>query len=330
VPVADNSGDTWVAALADDGNLYSPSDDTNGFHSAGNANIAFNRIEGTDPLKLGGTTVNTMADYGKGSEEGEDGCTWKSSGCSSIGGVIYWVVARHKYGEKSGDPHMRQTAANASIIKSSDFGRTWTPPARENYDSPTFPGRRFATPYFIEYGRGHTQVDRADQYVYAISNDGFWDNGNDMVLGRVARSKIGALVGADWEFYSGGDGLRKAAWAHNMAEAKPILERPGKLGMTGAVYLADRGRYLMVGWYYPAGGGKIAGACTKVMWDFYKSPRPWGPWTHIGFREWSPQGYYSPEVCPKFQSSSRVYLLTAGDWNNPDVYRLTLVPLDLD
>jgi len=44
--------------------------------------------------------------------------------------------------------------------------------------------------------------------------------------------------------------------------------------MTGAVHLAERGRYLMVGWYCPAGGGKIEGACTKVMRDFYESPGP--------------------------------------------------------
>src|ERR1039458_3621915 len=65
VPVEDNSGDTWVAAWADDDNLYSPSNDTTGFHKAPNANIAFNRIDGRDPLHLGGVTVNSMTEYGK-------------------------------------------------------------------------------------------------------------------------------------------------------------------------------------------------------------------------------------------------------------------------
>ena len=62
-------------------------------------------------------------------------------------------MARHKYGEDSGDPHRRQTAQNASIIKSTDHGRTWSRPVGENYQHPIFPGRRFATPYFVEYGR---------------------------------------------------------------------------------------------------------------------------------------------------------------------------------
>ena len=79
----------------------------------------------------------------------------------------------------------------------------------------------------------------------------------------------------------------------------------------------------------PAGGGKLKDACTHTTWGFYEAPRPWGPWTKIGTHDSSPQGYYSPEVCPKFQSAKKVYIFTAGNWNNRDVYRLTVVPLEL-
>jgi hypothetical protein len=70
-----------------------------------------------------------------------------------------------------------------------------------------FPGRLFSTPYFIQYdyGHGETAVDNANEYVYATSNNGFWDCGDDMVLGRVARSKLALLSGKDWEYYIGGD-----------------------------------------------------------------------------------------------------------------------------
>ena len=329
VPVPDNAGDTWVAAWADDENLYSPSNDTGGFQHAANANVAFNRLTGNDPRNLSGSTVNPMEDYGKGGEEGRDGCTWKSSGCTCLDGVLYWVVARHRYGEKSGDPHRRQTAQNASIIKSSDLGRTWSRPVRENYQRPMFPGRRFATPYFVEYGRSHLDVDNSGQYVYALSNNGFWDCGDDMVLGRVSRSKIASLDGADWEFFTGGDGMSPSSWTRNLDEAKPVVQQAGKLGMTGAVYLPAHRRYLMIGWYYPAGGGKMKDAATHTVWDFYEAPRPWGPWTPIGSHESSPQGYYSPEICPKFQIKNKVFVFTAGNWNNPEVYRLTVVPLEL-
>ncbi len=327
----DNYGDTWIAAWAGNGKLYSPSNDTKGFHQACNSNIAFNLLNGIDPFRLRGTTVNAMREYGKTGQRGPDRCTWKSSGCIWMDGALYWVVARHMYGEESGDPYRRQTAQNASIIQSKDFGKSWTRPAQENYDAPMFPGRRFATPYFIQYGYGHRTVveDNANNYIYATSNNGFWDCGDDVVLGRVAHSKIRLLNGRDWEYYTGGDGMKNAAWSPHMNDAKPILAQARRFGMTGAVYLPSHRRYFMIGWYYPAGGGKIKDASSHTVWDFYESIHPWGPWTQIGSYDSTPAGWYSPEVCPRFQTGNRVVALTAGNFNDPDQYRLTIVPLEL-
>jgi hypothetical protein len=321
-PLPDNAGDTWVSAWAKSGALYSPSDDTEGFRKVGAANIAFNRIDGDDPLKLTGVTINPMSDYGAAGEELADGCTWKSSGCYAVDGALYWVVARHKYGETSGDANRRQTAANASIILSTNAGRTWVRSARENYESPMFPGRRFATPYFIEYGQdGEAGPDNSDKYVYALSNNGFWDNGDNLILGRVAREKLRNLLGADWEYYAGGDGLESQNWVRDMNRAMLVLDSPGKLGMNGAVYIPELGRYLMIAWYYPAGGGKLKDACRETVWDFYQASKPWGPWTKISSHRFSPQGYYSPQVCPKFNRDSghSLFVFTAGNWNNPEV-----------
>jgi hypothetical protein len=377
ITIAHNLGDTWVAAWGDDDNLYSPSNDTSGFHGidldtfltpeeqkqrAGNpaafkftadekkqianrrtSKIAFNCLKGSDPTLLDGETTNWMPDYkmqdhvterlwptGVKQWEGADGRTWKSSGCASIDGVLYWVIARHQYGEISGDASLRQTAVNASIIKSTDYGMNWTRSAQENLDRPTFPGSRFATPYFIDYGKGRLPVDGADRYVYAISNNGFWDNGDTMILGRVLRARIGELNGGDWEFFVGGDGLHDRTWSRQADAAKPILQKPGQLGETGAVYLAARQRYMMIAWYYPAGSGKMKDASKTTVWDFYEAPKPWGPWTHIDSHTFSPQGYYCPGICPKFQTDTRVYALTAGDFNNGwEFYRLTVVPIDL-
>ncbi|MGO9897739.1 MAG: hypothetical protein ACLPX8_26435 [Bryobacteraceae bacterium] len=330
VPVGDNAGDTWVAAWLPDGSLYSPSNDTKGFRNAGSGNIAFNRIDGQDPLHLSGTTVNYMPDYGVENREGPDGCTWKSSGCTAVGNEIYWVVARHKYGEKSGDRYRRQTAANASIIKTSDGGKTWTRGAKENYEKPMFPGSHFATPYFVEYGRASLRgVDNADRFVYATSNNGFWDNGDSTVLGRVPRERIGALNGADWEYFAGGDGLSDASWTRDAAQAKAVIESPDRLGMTGAIYAAARRRYVMINWYYPAGGGKMPNASKETVWDFYEAPHPWGPWTSVSSHKFTPQGFYCPEISPKFQQGDRLYVFAAGDWHNPSFYRLTVVPVEL-
>jgi hypothetical protein len=45
IPVPGSHGDTWVAASTEDGDLYSPSDDTFGFGKATDSNIAFNRLD---------------------------------------------------------------------------------------------------------------------------------------------------------------------------------------------------------------------------------------------------------------------------------------------
>jgi hypothetical protein len=339
-PVDSSKGDTWDIAWAQDGTLYSPSNDTGGFHGAGDGNIMFNRIIGDDPQKLDGVTVNVMADYGKGTQHGPDGCTWKSSGCISLDGVLYWLVARHKYGEESGDYDKRQPAHNASFIKSTDGGKTWTRSAKENYDHPMFPGSRFAAPYFVQYGQDgkETNADGSDKYVYALSNNGFWDNGDYIVLGRVLRAKMGELSAADWQFYTQGDGSADAAWTSNLREAKPVLVNLDHLGMTRAVYLPAQKCYLMIGWYYPDGGGKIQDSDThhgpahvRTNWDFYVASHPWGPWRVAGSHTFTPEGFYCPGVCPKFTSAdgSTVWAFTAGDWTNGAVYKLNAVSLSI-
>ena len=333
ISVLDNIGDTWVGAWGRDGSLYTPSDDTFGFNGAGNSNIAVNQITGDDLLALTGETVNTMADYGVSSQELADGCNWKSGGCISIDGVLYLVISRHKYGQSSGDPFRRQTAKNASIIKSVNQGRSWARSALENYDHPMFPGSRFATPYFVDFGKNEQgRVDLADRYVYGISNNGFWDNGDSMVLGRVLRQNLGKLNGSDWEFYAGGEGMLAANWTRDMSRARLILDQPNHLGMTGATYIPAFHCYLMIGWYYPKGGGKLADASRETVWDFYQSPKPWGPWSKFASHRFVPQGYYGPSVCLKFSANhgKRLFAMTTGDWNDHSVYRLTFVPLDLN
>jgi hypothetical protein len=333
ITLMDSKGDCWLPAWAADGAVYTPSCDTSGFRGKKSNNIMFSRLEGDDVTKLRGTTVNPMDDYGKEGSEGPDGCNWKAGGCYAVDGVIYCVVSQHIYGEKTGDPGMRQTAGNASIIKSTDGGKTWTRSVKENHEYPMFPGRRFATPYFIQYGQdGKATVDNADKYVYAVSNNGFWDNGDNQILGRVARVKLADLRGADWQYYKGGDGMEDAAWTSDMHKTKMILNAPGKLGMTGGAYIPGLGRYLMIAWYYPAGGGMLPNASVTTIWDFYEAPKPWGPWTKIGSKEFQPQGYYCPVIFPKFTGSDgrQLFAMTAGNWKDKKVYRLTIVPFQLE
>src|SRR5581483_5102501 len=370
IVVGDNFGDLWVTVLADDGNLYSPSDDTLCFgvpeffgkdqvrlfqrdfdkfkdqltleekKEFQYAPIGFNRIEGDLPESLKGFAVNRMTDYSRQDgytglfdshpKKPPDGCTWKTSGCTFLDGTLYLTLSRLTFSPEGRPKVGRWVRRYASIIKSGDYGKTWTRSVEDNFRHPMFPGPAFAAAHFIEY-RNHGDLPHGShKYVYATSTNGFWNNGDFLILGRVQRARIGALDATDWEFYSGGGGSNDSNWTTDVHQAKPILSNPGKLGETGAFYLPQLQRYVMIGWYYPGGGATAIEASTTTVWDFYESPTPWGPWRNTKSHQWNPQGYYAPSICPKFQSDKRLYVVTAGDWRNWwDHYRLTFVPIDL-
>lgn len=391
----DNSGDNWIAALAEDGTLFIPANDSGGFNlgeriaaalelpadiaaklklddavydpdddvkavlaeaearGVAGSTVVFNTVTGEDPYQLSGTTVTTMpsfyeldqqtirdAQFFKAhnalpEEQLNDRCTWKSSGCSVIDGKIYWALTRNGYGEMSGDPYFRETQQNATLIVSEDGGTTWSPSAEEALAAPMFPDKTFASPYFIDYGESASRPHGADKYVYAVSNDGFWDNGDLLVLGRVLREKLPNLDGGDWDYLIGEDGADDSAWSHDASQARALIHRPGRMGRSGVNYLADRDRYITIRWHYPAGSGKTdwpesTGITDETVWEFFEAPTPWGPWTQFGAQAFFPEGYYVPCVLPKWQSADRVYVLTAGDFRKPAAYyKMTVVPIDL-
>jgi hypothetical protein len=223
------------------------------------------------------------------------------------------------YGKDSKDPQLRQTTFNASLIKSTDRGRTWTRSAKENYARPMWPGRKFSTPYFIHYGKNGGQVtqDQADKYVYAISTDGFWNNGDAYHLGRVLRSKLPDLNASDWTFYAGGDGAIDTSWTSDLEKAEPILKAPSQCGMTGATYVPALKRYVMIvwsntrlpKWYEP----------DEQIYSFYQAEHPWGPWSLVSStsdRHIVGGNMYGPALCAKFQESIgsdvKLWMFTSG------------------
>jgi lysophospholipase L1-like esterase len=249
----DYGGDSWDPTWAQDDELYSAVNDGAGFGKR-KRNIAFNRISGNDPLALSGRLQNVMEEYGAmNAPVATDGRNWKSGGSIAIDGMLYMSIGMDRYVDAAYAG--RQTRVDSSIIKSDDHGLHWSRPMRENRRSPMFPGMRFATPFFIHFGKEYAAatVDNADRYVYATSNDGFWDNGDSYIMGRVARSRISALNAADWEFYTGADGMRDSSWTHDMRQAAHIVDAPGQCGETGVTYLPALNRYVMTAWYYPAG-----------------------------------------------------------------------------
>ena len=180
----DSNGDTWDPFWADDDRSLRFQLRWAGLRKKPQ-NLAFNRFDGESLATLTGTQINPMIEYGPASQRGKDNATWKACGQECIDGVFYAFVSRNVYGNESKDRLMRQTAFNSSLIKSLDRGRTWLRPAQDNYAKPMWDGPRFGAPFFVHYGKdgGKYEQDGAKEFVYAVSTNGFWNDGDTLILG---------------------------------------------------------------------------------------------------------------------------------------------------
>lgn len=334
---SNTSGDVWDSTWGDDGNVYTTSDDSQGWTSSTlqcNSNFLITQVTGSNPAALSGQNVNCMSQFGTAGQANADGSTWKATSITSIGGVLTVAFARQFYG----DP---QTSYNATFLKSTNHGSSWqaVPGCTDtlsncSYNQPVFPSptyNRFASPFFIEYGQnGTATADGADSYVYALSNylttqdRGSWQDSDELFLGRVARTQFGDLLGSEWQFYTGGDGRVDSNWSSNIASAIPILSQRGHLGMASATYDPGIHRYLMPEWWFPA-----ASTCDyNSVVQFYESPAPWGPWTPFSELQSYPYGYYNPDIVSKFLSSDGLSgtLFVNGSCKNSE-YALNTIPL---
>jgi hypothetical protein len=329
---AGSHGDLWTTAWADDGLLYSASDDTQGFDRACSSNLAINRIEGEDPRSLTGVTINPMTDYGHWGEVLDDHAFWKGVGLASIDGTLYLTVSRHSGYMDCDMPY--QEAFDATIVSSIDHGATWSPaPA---LGESMFPGPTFACPYFVDFGRDGGPTN--DGYVYAVSSDGAWNNGNAMRMGRVRRDRIARLEPGDWEFIQEldheGDG--RPVWGRRHETARSIFRAPGRTSMTGIHFIEPLGLYVMPQWHYPH-LGELDRGWGVTRWELYQAPEPWGPWELFHTQEWAPEALYNPNVVSKFTSADGhgLWIFAAGDFRTgigPDggYYVLHTVPVSLD
>lgn len=333
-----SNGDTWDPFWADDDSLYAFNCDGRGF-GIDPMNLACNRLSGSSPDTLIGSRLNAMAAYGKANQRGPDRATWKACGQECIDGVFYAFVSRNTYGNESGDPLLRQTARNASLIRSSDRGNTWARSAQENYANPMWPGPSFGAPFFVHYGRngGNVTQDGAAQFVYACSTNGFWNDGDHLILARVQRRLLPRLDPADWEYYIGGDGSQTAAWSRKVVQAQPILSRATRCGQTPITFVPALGIYLLISWYNTEKMTQWFQP-NRMRYDFYQAPHPWGPWRWLASQDDRFLGpgvhMYGPSLCARFQQQRadgvEISLFTSGcpfEDVKQDPYKLWRIPV---
>lgn len=301
----DSDGDLWPAAWADDGALYTANGDGRGFSSAPWADLVVNRIEGTPEEGLVGERIiaselvapiwGDPAEYNR-----------KPTGMVAVDGngdgqdELYLAVQDLRMPPS---PHAFNDAPTATIVRSEDYGRTWTWP-----EEPMFTDHVFTTVMFLDLGQSNAFADVVEPggegYVYAYGMDHNWrDSFSDVVPDPVdlylARVPVGAIQdrGA-WEFFAGAAG-GAPQWSADLedrvavltderrvyAELAPEIEGPRGstvISQGGIVYDAPIERYLYTSW-------------TEFTWELYESPTPWGPWTLFESKDFGPYPWYGQD-----------------------------------
>ncbi len=304
-----SNGDAWSCTWADDGHIYSTADDCTGIENSNNSNLALFRIEGESPTHRI-NLVNPMDPYG-GICYHDRSDTWKANGLICIDGVLYMSVSQHSSAFEYGD--LIQRTYDASIIKSTDHGKTWSPKTRD----PMFPSPRFSTPYFVQFGKNYEGA--MDEYIYAVGGTS-WNNGNYLTLGRVPRNLIGNLRAGDWEMFDGFDAQANPKWWQYQPNAQwrqeqPIFKFRNCTSMTGMHYVPAIDRFLLPEWAYV--DLDSADPWRQTFFHLYEAPKPWGPWSLVHVEEDFGKAWYNPSLPSKWfeEEGRRMWMVCGGDFN---------------
>jgi hypothetical protein len=333
-------GDMWPITWADDGFLYGAAGDNMG------SPMNFWRIHGEPQDWCAGTGWGVYAELihpkpvdpkiycQKPFLHPKMGV--KPAGLLCIHGVLYMAVELHNYGDNPS--FNRQHNIQAWIITSTDYGKTW-----KLDDSPTnmFTGR-LASPHFIQFGRDYAGA--RDEFVYAYfscADDGqsYWENGDQMLLGRVNRYRL--LERQAWEFYTGLDGSGKPHWIADERQARPVFRYPSMTGENHVCFNPGLGRYLLGNYAFLDEKGNPRPYHATDAWPqsalrsqltLFEAREPWGPWLMFYKNDaWGTYGDYQPSFPTKWISADGCTMLMASSGSFDD-YNLTLqkVTLEID
>jgi hypothetical protein len=219
----------------------------------------------------------------------------------------------------------------AGIIKSDDFGKTWTniPDAT----TPRFLGPKFAGLTFLNFGPGYSDVPNGLlPYVYAMSNDGSWETGDHVYIARVHKDSI--INREAWQFLSAIQN-NTPRWSKSEDESFPVFKDPGHVAHPTISYNKALKRYILGIFSDVVSHHEHASVAEWRTWDkaselqLYESKYPWGPWK-IFYNEkpWggAKHSCYLPQIPNKWWGNDGLSgtIMFAGDYtgNNFEYYAL--------
>jgi hypothetical protein len=318
---APSNGDLWPSCESDDGNLYAANGDGTGFDPDHEQNrdtedIVVNRITGSpyrtpaSSLTLSGQVVAIGGDPAHPAPGRTVGRIWtdgpynrKPTGLLCTGHKLYLAVQDLRKETFSDAPA-------ATILESSDHGRSWTWDPKPMFGGPDRPGHEFTTVFFLDYGRDGADSPDPD-HVYAYGLDESWAMRKDLYLARIPRGSIRDRTTWQW---STGPGTWSAPGV--LDRAAVLHDDRGHLSQGSVVYDKPLNRYLYTTWS-ESPGDPGNGQPGEATWEFSESATPWGPWRRFLETDFGPKcgpdneplwtagryGGYTPTVPAKYLSS---------------------------
>lgn len=284
--IYEGHGDLWPTTWADDDVIYTANGDGRGFSPDPDdwRDTVVNRIFGTPEAGITGERLAAGDDLGHVWGD-PDVYNRKPTGIVAVDGdrdgkdELYLVVQDLNKANESNKAF--NDAPAASILRSADYGVTWTAT-----EKPMFSDYVFTTLWFLDYGKSnqHAAVLGAQNadYVYAYGLDNNWRDSvadtvpdpQDLWLARAPIASIQDI--ATWEWFSGS--ADQPAWSPDISSRRAVLHDERRvyaggftadgfsvLSQGSVVYNAPLERYIYSSW-------------TDYTFDLYEAPQPWGPW----------------------------------------------------
>ena len=308
------NGDGWQSAWDDLDRILMMSNDGSAWNSTGTSQkIQLNTLTNTvmDASTVGSVVNNMNTPWNTGTV-GSPAGTNKVNGILSVHGTLYMLVTWFSGGTG--------TSYNSTLIKSTDHGASFTPlPTPSGYAGPNssamFPLQDNFPYGFVQYGKDYSGSgpDGSGTYIYSTVNlspsMGVFSTG----LARVPLATIANMSAADWQYWTGGDGMNNANWASSIASAASISDAHGTSGAytLNLNYLPRYQKYFTIASTPPV-------VTTNTTFFDRVCDHPWGPCTDLPIsHNWNPQGYYQPGLIEKsmVNGGQQFVMAFAGDFS---------------